>query len=141
MERGESSNHDDPRRQAVPQTREADVAVDPGHGFAGGLTCLAVRVEFADHDVGRVRDDGARDARDVAAQETHAGLLQLVETLLGLAQLFVDVVDGFLKGGEFAHGVRDLAAPERGDALVETGDAFLLDDLGPALAQRVGVWW
>lgn len=139
LEGREGSNHDDPGGQAIPKPREADVAVDPAHGFGGGLAGLAVGVELADHDVCRMRDDGTGDTGDVAAQETHAGLLQLVVALLGLAQLLVDEVDGLLEGREFTHGVGDLAAPERGDALVEAGDAFLLDDLGPALPESVRV--
>lgn len=139
LERGEGSDHDDSGRKPIPETGEADVAVDSAHGFRGGLAGLAVRVELADHDVCRVRDDRTRDARDVPAQEAHAGLLQLVVALLRPAQLLVDVVDGLFEGGEFTHGVGDLAAPQRRDALVEARDALLLDDLGPALTQRVGV--
>ena len=37
LEGGQSANHDDPDRQAVPEAFEADVAVDPAHCFAGAF--------------------------------------------------------------------------------------------------------
>lgn len=51
LERGKSTDHDDTDRQAVPETREADVAVDARHGLSGALAGLAVAVELRYHDV------------------------------------------------------------------------------------------
>lgn len=106
----------------------------------GGRRTFAVRVELRDHDVGRVRDDGAANTGNVAAEEGDAGLLDGRVALLGLAELLVDGGDGALKGRKLDHCVGDLAAPERDQAVVEAAEAIFGNRLAPAFAQRVGVW-
>ena len=132
---GEGANHGNSHWQAVPEAFETDVAVDPGHGFPRALAgygfvsahpvslmltdlrfardthTLSVGVQLADHDIGRVTDDGTSDPRDIPTQETHPGLLQRVVALLGFPQRSVDVIDRRLKGREFHHCVWDLPAP------------------------------
>ena len=139
LEGCERPDHDDTSRQTIPKPREADVSVDPGHSFGSGLSSLSLGVEFADHDVRGVRDDSTGDAGNIPAQETDAGLLQLVVALLGFAQLLVDEVDSLLEGRELTHRVWDLAAPQRRDTLVQARDSFLLDDPRPALSEIVRV--
>lgn len=49
----------------------------------------------------------------------------------------VEQLNGLLEAGELHHGVRDLATPQRDQALVEGAYALVLHHLGPRLAQRV----
>ena len=84
-----------------------------------GLAILERRVELADHGVGRVRDDGAEDSRDVTCGRRHSELLELVVALLGLAELLINRCDGGLERPELHHRVGDLTAPERRERLEE----------------------
>lgn len=139
LESGQCANHANPHGQTVPQSAETDVAVDPANRRARALAGLAIGIELRHHHVGRVRDHRAANTGDVAAEERHAGLLQRVVGLFGLAELRVDLRDGALEGRELDHGVGDLAGPERVQALVQPAEAFLRDDLGPAFTEVVGV--
>lgn len=108
-----------PERQASPETREADVFVDPADSRARALAWLALRVELRDHHVGWVRNDGTEDTSDVTSREGNTSLssLRVVGLLTGKA--VVHHFDDGLKGSKFHHGVWDLTAPERIDALVK----------------------
>ena len=79
--------------------------------FARDTHTLSVRIQLADHHIGRVADDGTSDARDIPAQETHPGLLQRVVALLRFPQRGVDVIDRRLKRRELHHRVGNLPAP------------------------------
>lgn len=46
--------HNIPNRETVPETRETNVLIDTAHSSAKAFAGLAVGVELADHDVGRV---------------------------------------------------------------------------------------
>lgn len=139
MEGSQSANHANAHGQTVPETAEANVAVNPADGCASTFARLAVRIELRHHHVGRVRDDSAADTGNVASEERHTSLLQDVVRLLGLAELLVNLRNRALERRELDHRVRDLAGPERVEALVETAIAFLGDDFAPAFAQVVGV--
>src|SRR3954469_335476 len=78
LKRGQGSDHQDPDRQPIPETRETNTPVDARHRPARALAGFPLRVQLRDHDVGRVRDDGARDARDVPAEEGDTSLLEWV---------------------------------------------------------------
>ena len=139
LESSQSTDHADPHRQTVPQSAEANVAVNPAYRRARALARLAISIELRHHHVSRVRDDRAANTGNVAAEERHSRLLQRVVRLLGLAELRVDLRDGALERRELDHRVGDLARPERVQALVQSAVAFLRDDLGPAFAEVVGV--
>ena len=44
LESRQSSNHEDPNRQTVPEASEANVAVDACHGFAAALASCTLPV-------------------------------------------------------------------------------------------------
>ena len=111
-----------PERQASPETREADVFVDPADSRARALAWLALRVELRDHHVGWVRNDGTEDTSDVTSREGNTSLSSLRVVGLLTGEAVVHHFDDGLEGSEFHHGVRDLATPERVDALVESGE-------------------
>ena len=67
-----------------------------------------------------MRDDGAKDTGHVATRESYTSLRGLGVVVFLAGERFVYLFDDGLEGGEFHHGVGDLAAPEGGDALVET---------------------
>ncbi|SPQ18623.1 ddd244d6-febd-4300-8f52-46a01bd2d091 [Thermothielavioides terrestris] len=133
MQPGQGADHDYAHRQAVPQAHEADVLVYPGRDGAEALAGLAVRVQLADHDVGRVRHDGAQDAGQVAADEGHARLRGFAVVVLAAGEPVVDHLDDGLERGELHHGVGDLAAPQRVEALVQPADALGRRDLADAV--------
>lgn len=78
-------------------------------------------------------DDGAEDAGDVAAGEGDGGLGALAVVALAAGQALVDLLDDGLERGELHHGVGDLAAPERVQALVQAADALGGRDLADAV--------
>lgn len=90
-----------PNRQTVPQARESDVLIDPSHGGAGAFARFAVGVEFGDHDIGGVGDNGAEDTGEVTGREGHArlGAFGVVGFLAGEAG--VHHFDDSFEGGEF----------------------------------------
>lgn len=90
-----------PNRQTVPQARESDVLIDPSHGGAGAFARFAVGVEFGDHDIGGVGDNGAEDTGEVTGREGHArlGAFGVVGFLAGEAGVH-HFDDGF-EGGKF----------------------------------------
>lgn len=139
LEGRQSANHSNPDSDAVPQPREADIAVNTTHSLARALAGLAVAVKLRHHDVRGMRDNGAADTGDVAAEERNARLLQPVESRLGLADVRVDGIDGALKRREFHHRVRYLPAPQRHEPIVQAAEALLGHDLAPPFAQVVGV--
>ena len=101
---------------------------------------MSVSVQLADHDIGRVTDDGTSDTGNIPTQETHPGLLQRVVALLWFSQRGVDVIDRRLKGGELHHCIWNLPAPERVETLVQPSDTLLRRHLAPSLPQRAGEW-
>ncbi len=80
-----------------------------------------------------MRDNGAEDAREVARGEGDARLRGLGVVGLGAGQARVHHLDNRLERGKLHHGVGDLAAPERVDALVQPGGALLGHDLADAV--------
>lgn len=138
LEGSKSTDHDNSQTDTRPQASEANLAVDSANCLASTFAGLAVAVQLADHDIGRVRNDGASNTSNVTTEERNSGLGQSAVAFLGLAELLVDLSDGGFKGCELDHGVRDLTGPERVETLVETAETFLSDDLAPAFAQVVG---
>ena len=114
-----------PDRETVPETTESNILVDATHGATEAFTGLSVGVEFADHDVGWVRDDGAEDTGEVTAGESDTGLSTLGVVRFLAGEAVVDHFDNGFEGGEFHHGVRDLTTPERSNTLIETRNTML----------------
>ena len=88
-----------------------------------------------------MRDDSTANTRNVTTQERDTSLLKAVERVLRLAEEFVDLRHGRFKGCELDHGVGDLARPQRVQTLVQSTDTLFLNDLAPALPQRIREWW
>ena len=118
---GQRSDHNYPHGEAIPKTRESNIAVDASDGLPSSFARFPVRVELRHHDIRGMRNDGTCNTGDIASQERNSRLLEPVVGGFGLAKVLVDLVDGGLKGCEFAHRVRDLAAPEGIETFVEAG--------------------
>jgi len=82
---------------------------------------LAIGIELADHDIGRVRDNSAENTSKVTTAEGNGGLSPLSIVLLLTWKIAVDSHNDVLEGCELHHSVRDLSTPERVQTLVETG--------------------
>lgn len=138
LESSKGTDHDDSHRQAVPEAAEANVLVYPADGTTEGLSWCAVGVELADHDIGRMRYDGAKDTSQVASGEGHSGLSSLAIVRLLTRQAVIDHLDNGLEGGKLHHGIGDLATPQRIQTLVQTGGALLGRD-GADAVEGAGV--
>jgi hypothetical protein len=136
LKRRQCPNHQNPNRQPIPQPRKPNIAINPSHRLACSLSRLSVRIEFGNHDVCRVRDDCAGDTGDVTAEEGDAGLLEPVVGGFGLPEHLVDFVYCGLEGGEFAHCVGDLTAPERVEAFVQ---ATMISSVQARSSPKIGI--
>jgi hypothetical protein len=114
------TNHQNPNRQSIPQSRKPNIAINPAHRLPRTFSRFPIRIELRDHDICRVRDHSASNTRNVTAEEGHTGLLQPIVGGFRLTERGVDLVDCCLEGGELAHGVRDLAAPERIQSFIQS---------------------
>ena len=120
LQSGQCSNHDDSDRKTVPETNKTDVLVDSTHSGTECFTRLTIGVQFANHDIGGMRDYSAENTGKITTSEGNTGLSTF--TVVGFLswEVVVDCFDDRFEGGEFHHGVRDLSTPERVESLVET---------------------
>ena len=120
LEPSEGTDHDDTDWKTIPETTKANVLVDAVHGSTDSFSGLTIGIELADHDIGRVRDDGAEDTGDVTSAERDGGLSALTVVALLARKTVIDHLDDGLEGCELHHGVWDLTTPERVQTLVQT---------------------
>jgi hypothetical protein len=118
LERSERANHANPHWQTVPQPLETNVSVNPANRLASALASFAISIQLRHHHVSRVRNHRAANTSDITSEERNTSLLQRVVSLLGLSKLLVNLRNSTLKRRELDHRVRDLARPERVQALV-----------------------
>lgn len=114
------SNHENPRRQPIPQPTKPNISINPRHGLHSAFSRLPITIQLTNHHIGWVRYDGTPDTGYVTTQEGDAGLLKAVIGGFGLSETSVDCRDGGFKGCEFYHCVGDLAGPEGVETFVET---------------------
>lgn len=67
MESGEGTDHEDTGTETSPETTETDLGVDGSNGRLS-LSRFQRSIEFGDHSIGGVRDNGAEDSCDVSTQ-------------------------------------------------------------------------
>lgn len=91
------TNHDNPNRQSVPQSREADILIDPAHRRSKGLARQPVNVQFADHYIRWVRHNGTEDTGQVSTSEGDCCLSPLVVVRFLPGKVVVDSLDNGLK--------------------------------------------
>lgn len=77
------------------------MAIDAARGGAEALAGQPLGIELGDHYVCGMRDDGTRDARNVAAQERDARLHGLAVLGFRLGHACVDHGHNGLEGAEF----------------------------------------
>lgn len=97
LQSSQSSNHDNPNWQPIPEAREANVLVDSASGSAKGFARLTIGVELTDHNVGWVGDNGTEDTGEVAARERDTSLSRFA--VIGFLAWQV-IVNGFDDGFE-----------------------------------------
>lgn len=117
----QSSDHDDPDWEAVPQAGKPDLAVDTAQGPSERLPGLTLGVQLADHDICGMGDDRAKNTGQVTTSESDKGLSALAVISLLARKITINGRDDGFKGGEFHHGVWNLPAPESVQTLVQTG--------------------
>jgi hypothetical protein len=119
LERGQSTDHDDPWSQTSPETFHAQV-VD---NLTGGKFWRFV--QNGDNTIGWMGNDGAKDTSNVTGQEGDDELF----SFCAVGSWFWDDVcvkhlNGFLEAREFHHGVWDLSEPKWFKTLVEWVASF-----------------
>jgi hypothetical protein len=75
----QDTQHRNSNRQSVPKSCKPNPAIDARNSLSCALTSLTLRVELRNHNVGRVRDDGAADTGNNTSGERHTELLCLVK--------------------------------------------------------------
>ena len=75
---GKCTDHDDPRRQSLPDSHEAEFL----QGLAGGGSLDSVHLRH--HSVGWVRHDGAENTSNVTGSKRHYKLFALAALIAGL---------------------------------------------------------
>lgn len=117
----QGTNHHNTDRQSIPQTPESNISVDAAHRSTKGLTRLTVRIQLADHHVGRVRDHRTENTSQVTTSKRNSRLCTLVVVRFLAWQVLVDHLDNRLKRGKLHHRVGNLATPKWIQTLVQTG--------------------
>merc|ERR1719422_2284021 len=96
-------------------------------------------VEVRHEGVSGMGDDGAEDTSDVAGSEGDHQLFGLGALGPGLGDhVLVKSLHGSLETGKLHHGVGDLSSPKRNQGLVETIEAFLLQNFWESSSQGCG---
>ena len=133
LESSKSTNHDDPRTKTCPESLKSKVIDCLSKTSARSL------VEVRHEGVSGMGDDGAEDTSDVAGGEGDHQLLGLGALGPGLGDhVLVKSLHGSLETGKLHHGVGDLSSPQRNQGLVETIEAFLLQNFGESSSQGCG---
>jgi hypothetical protein len=114
------STYDNPDRQTIPETWEANSGVDTAHGCTKAFSWGALGVQFADHDIGRMRDNGAQNTSQVTTSECNSSLAAFTVVVLGAREVVVHSLNDSFEGGELHHGIWDLATPQWVETFVET---------------------
>ena len=107
-------------RETVPETSESNLGIDAAHGASEAFAWSSFRIELADHDIGWVRDNGAKNTGHITTNEGDTGLRPLSIVRLLSWEVGVDGSDNVFERGEFHHSVGDLSAPKRIETLVQS---------------------
>jgi hypothetical protein len=113
------TNHQDSRRQSIPQSHESNVAIYPTNGLYRTLSLLPFRVQFRHHHISGMRHDCCPNTSNVTTEEGNSSLLETIIGRLRLAKIVVNGIYCVLEGCEFHHRVWDLAGPERVETFVQ----------------------
>jgi hypothetical protein len=123
----QKSNSHNPDRQPVPQTHKANLVVYATHRCTERLSRSSICVQLADHNIGWVRNNGAKNTSKVATSERDSCLGALAVVSLLAWQVVVDCCDNGLERGKFHHCVWNLSAPKRIETFVETASISQLN--------------
>lgn len=87
-----------------------------------------------------MRHNRTPNTRNVTTQERNSSLLEAVQLFLRLANELVNLRHRLLECRKLDHCVRNLACPQRVQALVQSTNPLFLDNLTPALPQCIRIW-
>jgi len=130
LQGGQRSNHDDPGAKTLPHACKAE--------FLGGTDEVASSgiVQLGHDGISRVGYDGTENTSDVTSCECDHQLFGLVALSAGFGHdKLVEGLHSALKAGKLHHGVRDLSAPQRHQALVKPVDSLLVQDSGESFSK------
>ena len=113
------TNHQDSRRQSIPQSHESNIPIYPTNGLHRTLSLFPFWVQFRHHYIGRMWDNCCPNTSDITTEEGNSSLLETIIGGLRLAKIVVNGIYRILEGCELHHSVWDLAGPERVETFVQ----------------------
>lgn len=124
LETSQSTNHDNTHGKTVPEPTESNFPVDTAHDFSKGFTRLSIGIEFADHDISGMRDNGTENTSEITTSEGYTGLGSFSVVALLSRQAVINHFHNSFKRGKLHHGIWDLTSPQWIQSLVEASVAF-----------------
>lgn len=129
LESGEGSDHEETGTDTTVRATETELFSDldktAGGGLAGSTGGL---VDFGQHGISGLRDDGGGETGDETSAKVGTGLGGAGEGVLG--EDGEDRLGRLLEDDELGHGVRDLLEEDGPESRVESTETLLLVDLG-----------
>ena len=117
MTGGQTTNHEQPGRQARETAAKTQLATDFDQSAQGALTrCTLGLVDLGEHSVRRLGNDSGAETGEKTGSEIDTGLGAVGE--LGLVGVAEDDFGDLLEGSELRHGVRDSVN------VIESGNDF-----------------
>lgn len=114
LETGEGTDHDDPGHQSSPESRKSNFSIDPSDFGCQRSLLTSFGVQFRNHCVSRVRNNGAEDTSKVTRGEGNAQLGSLIVVFFAFGEnVVVEELHEPLESNEFDDGVGNLPGPER----------------------------
>lgn len=124
LETSQSANHDDTDGETVPESSESNFPVDPAHDGSKCLARFSIRIQFTDHDIGGVGDNGTENTSEISTGEGDTGLRSLAIVALLSGETVINLFNNSLKRSKLHHGIGNLTSPQWIQSLVKAGPAF-----------------
>jgi hypothetical protein len=135
---GQGTDHEETGTDTAEGALEAELLGDLDQAGGGALTGKTLGlVDLGEHGVGRLGDDGGGETGNQTGAQVGNGLLAVGEGLLG--ELLEDELGNLLKGNELGHGIGNLLEENGAETSVESTDTLVLEHLGEATDETVGV--
>lgn len=114
LKTSQSTNHDNSGSQSSPKSIKSNVFVNGFHIIHSGSFSFHV-VQFRDHGVSWMRNDGTDDTGEVSWSESDTKLSEFRVFIFGFSgkNVIVKHFNCFLEKDEFDDGVGNLSGPKR----------------------------
>ena len=121
LETSEGTYHDDSGHEASPESLESDLLIDSAHLLSDWAGFVTFTVQFWDHSVSGVWDNGAENTGKVTWGEGDAELGGFVVIFFSFSEdVIVEELDEPFESDELDYRVRNLTSPERANTFVQS---------------------